>query len=432
MSRMAGWWLGGLAGLALVLLASETGFMFWSDKHLHDTTEAMESLTGSALRRILDIRSSLLELPNCFAANDVDNPLGCADGHLEAIDANVQELWRSPHDYGRLERLIGLESAMKTVHERRAVLHPELPASATAVTALLRSLAPAHDALDDLIRAYLHHLTERAASIRDERRRSELVEVLLTGVAVAVAFGTSVAGLRAMRRHNRFLQMKAEELEHFAGTVAHDVLGPLSAVGLTMPMIQERNPSDDQTQRLAERALGSVRRVRLLVYGLLEFARAGAQPTGGRAEIRATIADALSDLQREVDQASVSLETRIEEGNVACAPGVLLSIISNLVRNAVKYMGDPKVKLGERRVWVRARRIEERISFEIEDTGPGIPEALQDAVFEPYVRIARGVTPGLGLGLATVKRLVIAHGGAVGVRTTRKGGSLFWFELPAA
>jgi signal transduction histidine kinase len=71
------------------------------------------------------------------------------------------------------------------------------------------------------------------------------------------------------------------------------------------------------------------------------------------------------------------------------------------------------------------------VRLEVEDTGPGIPEGFEDAIFEPYVRAPGVAQPGLGLGLATVKRYAVAHGGAVGARRTEHG-SLVWFELPRA
>ena len=67
-----------------------------------------------------------------------------------------------------------------------------------------------------------------------------------------------------------------------------------------------------------------------------------------------------------------------------------------------------------------------------EDTGPGIPPALGQRIFEPYVRGPNTGTPGIGLGLATVKRLVESHGGTLGVRAGPTGGALFWFELDEA
>jgi signal transduction histidine kinase len=69
--------------------------------------------------------------------------------------------------------------------------------------------------------------------------------------------------------------------------------------------------------------------------------------------------------------------------------------------------------------------------FEVVDTGPGLPPGSEDRVFEPYCRLTEGDEQGLGLGLATVKRLVEGHGGHVGVKST-SGGCTFWFDLPLA
>jgi signal transduction histidine kinase len=70
------------------------------------------------------------------------------------------------------------------------------------------------------------------------------------------------------------------------------------------------------------------------------------------------------------------------------------------------------------------------VRFEVADTGPGLPPAFEKHAFEPYMRATTRV-PGLGLGLATVKRLVCAYGGHVGVARGEGGvGALFWFELP--
>src|SRR5256885_15977940 len=72
-----------------------------------------------------------------------------------------------------------------------------------------------------------------------------------------------------------------------------------------------------------------------------------------------------------------------------------------------------------------------RSLFEVEDTGPGIPPALGQRIFEPYFRGPNTGAPGIGLGLATVKRLVESHSGTLGVRAGAKGGRLFWVELDA-
>ena len=121
-------------------------------------------------------------------------------------------------------------------------------------------------------------------------------------------------------------------------------------------------------------------------------------------------------------------ELRIEETPdvaVACSPGVLLSVLGNLLRNGLKYLGDAET----REVLLRVRQRRGRVLFEVEDTGPGIPPSLGMRIFEPYIRGPNTGAPGIGLGLATVKRLVESHGGTLGVRSGARGGALFWFEL---
>jgi NtrC-family two-component system sensor histidine kinase KinB len=66
---------------------------------------------------------------------------------------------------------------------------------------------------------------------------------------------------------------------------------------------------------------------------------------------------------------------------------------------------------------------------EVADTGAGLTLDQQRRVFEPHVRfdVRR---PGLGLGLATARRLVESHHGSMGVRSRPGEGAVFWFELP--
>ena len=107
-----------------------------------------------------------------------------------------------------------------------------------------------------------------------------------------------------------------------------------------------------------------------------------------------------------------------------------MSVFGNVLGNAVKYIG--AAPAGARHVHVRVIEENGQVRVEVEDTGPGIAPDAQDAIFEPYVRGPNTTQPGLGLGLATVKRIVEAHGGAVGVRSIVGKGSCFWFELPRA
>lgn len=229
--------------------------------------------------------------------------------------------------------------------------------------------------------------------------------------------------------HTVVLEQRAAELEMFGERVGHDLLSPLSALTFCLGAFKRVSETDPKLQEALTRARACVARAQVMVHGLFEFARSGGQPEHGYAdlhEVLSQVADGVRALDGE-EPTEVTIEP-FDACTVACTSGVLTSILSNLLRNAAKYMRDSAVK----RITVRVREKGESIRVEVEDTGPGIPTALAHRVFEPYVR-AEGVTqPGLGLGLSTVKRLCEGHGGAVGVRSRLGEGALFWFTLPKA
>jgi signal transduction histidine kinase len=124
---------------------------------------------------------------------------------------------------------------------------------------------------------------------------------------------------------------------------------------------------------------------------------------------------------------AVAVELALPPGLlVACGAGRLTSIVSNLLRNSVKYVGDG----AGHHVTVRARPNGMFVRLEVEDDGPGLPPALVENVFQPYVRGAHTGKPGIGLGLATVKKVTEAHGGQVVVRSAPGKGCRFEIDLP--
>ncbi len=115
---------------------------------------------------------------------------------------------------------------------------------------------------------------------------------------------------------------------------------------------------------------------------------------------------------------------------VAVRQSLVLEAINALVENAVKYTpAHGHIRLG---VSLEARN---RIMVEVADSGPGVPEAERERIFEPFVRSdakRTGTTPGTGLGLAFVKTLLNRAGGEIQVDNSEWGGARFVMTLPAA
>lgn len=272
--------------------------------------------------------------------------------------------------------------------------------------------------------------------ILEARDHSRTLLILLDCLAGALALLATGLAARALGRTLARAEYRAtdaerrtSELDQFSGRVAHDLVGPISVAAMALQQTARQNADDERVVRMTARGLAALHRVRALVDGLLRFARAGARPEpDARTDVRQVAEELIDGLAPEADAARVDLLLdSVPDCTVACSPGVLMSLLGNLLRNSFKHMGTS----AERRVRLSIVPMAASVRFEIVDTGPGIPAELRPRIFEPYFRLPGTEAPGLGLGLATVERLVHAHGGTLGVGSGEgAAGSTFWFELP--
>ena len=293
------------------------------------------------------------------------------------------------------------------------------------------------DAIDDEADAIIADIQLNAARVREvaeliegERRSRALWVFGLDGISVALAITLAVLALKTLARQETMLRRRSEELEGFAGRVAHDLLNPISAAEMSLAATERGAAGNERMTTLAARGRRSLSRARALVDDLFAFAQAGARPVPGVSTTVTEVVEGVIEEQRgpAAERGITITVTPFDEPvAVRCASGVLASLLSNLLRNAIKHMGQSQ----RRQVQVRIAAHYDRVRFEVEDTGPGLPPELVKQAFDPYVRGTGTTEPGLGLGLATVRRLVDGHDGRYGVSSRPGEGALFWFELPA-
>jgi signal transduction histidine kinase len=296
-----------------------------------------------------------------------------------------------------------------------------------------RALAKAKqvtDSLDDSIRQLQlfnrDRVVEAAGNIARTWHRSLGTAAVATALLVLFGALTTWAVWRLVRQNTMLLQRRADELEAFGGRVAHDLLGPLSAVTLSLSLVRRQSGPD----QLLEQVRSAIQRLTMLVRDLYRYAQAGGSvDRRARANVGDTLSGVVEQLRPRAIERAVNIDVvpRLVTSSVVCAPGVLLSILSNLVDNAIKHLGDRR----EGHIVVHVDEQRDRVHIDVIDSGKGISPELLPHVFQPFVRGETAVS-GMGLGLATVKRLVEGHAGAVGVSSTPGQGSTFWVELPRA
>jgi heavy metal sensor kinase len=239
---------------------------------------------------------------------------------------------------------------------------------------------------------------------------------------LADTLNTMLAGLEAA-----FAQAK-----RFSADAAHELRTPLTALKGEMEVALRAARSPEEYRRVLRSGLEDVEHLIRLVEDLLLFSRSAAAlgPPPTRVELEPLVLEALEAGVRRAQGAGVTVRAdALEPAAVLGDAGALRRALGNLVDNAVKYTpAGGKVELsllageGQARIVVR-------------DTGIGIDPADAARIFDPFVRLdaARSRDAGgAGLGLALVRAIVDAHGGAIAVESTPGAGSRFTVRLPLA
>lgn len=272
------------------------------------------------------------------------------------------------------------------------------------------------------------------------------------GIALASA-GIVLAGLglwtflslrrrvAAAERHAAEAARNAEIASMTRG-LAHEIKNPLSTVALNAQLLREEildSPlADEERAGMARRVDTLAREAARLRDILSDFLRyAGRLQLDRRpCDVREVAAEIADFFMPQAEQAGVRFVVAPDTELVSADadPALLKQAVLNLLLNAVQAMQAlPEdrartLTLAVRHGEARAPRGTPPAVVEVSDSGPGIPEADREAIFEPYRTTKPG---GNGLGLATTRRIVEAHGGRVEALAAPEGGALFRITLPA-
>ena len=437
--------LAAIAALTLVFIGSSI-YANWRTLAIDSVAEELDNdalpdieHTSAASDALNKIEAAADDYPE-VAASQRDPAKREIQRALRTVDVELDAYLALPSVEGERVHLGDLRGSLSQVHEAVQGLFDEVdleagPARMEAAVRRTRvAVEQVTESLRQVMRFSMSEARARIAHISQIRRDASHAALVLGGFSLCLGGLAAFWVSRVLRRHDALarahailIERRADELERFAERVAHDLLSPLSALVFSLSAFQRPSESDPKLQHALTQARSCVARARAMVGGIFEFARAGARPEpGAHADVEEIVTQVAEEACAADARERPDVHVQVEGHAVAaCSPGVLTSVLTNLIQNAIKHTADAPGPIE-----VRVAPEGASVRIEVHDSGPGIPVDLRSVIFEPYVRGQGGTQAGLGLGLATVKRLCEAHGGSVGVRSAVGEGSQFWVVLP--
>ncbi len=315
--------------------------------------------------------------------------------------------------------------------ETEGAIPPSDGRGSEILTASLRSLLADSDSL---IAIAAREADADAQRLKSNSRRAFDLQLAAAAASRSSSSPLSVGRARTSppRARNPSTGAKASdlnaELDAFCGRgqVAHDQLSPPTPI-LGNAQLLARGVDPARSRELGTRIARTTTRLEKLIEGLLSLARTQSGAVGtGRADAAEVLAVLLNEMAERIEHLGAEVHISVEPTLVRCPPSLLSTVLQNQLDNALRYgrrQGEPA------RLSIEVRPADGWGRMRVSDEGPGIGDDARAQVFSPYFQENPG-RGGLGLGLATARRVVESFGGSITLSSEVNVGTTFEVLLP--
>jgi signal transduction histidine kinase len=253
------------------------------------------------------------------------------------------------------------------------------------------------------------------------------------GIALALLLGGMSLGivliLRDIKRDKKMADMQSEFVSH----VTHELKTPLTSINMFAETIfLDRAKSEETRKKYANIIMKESEVLKRKIDNILEYSVRKNETAKYRIKetnLTVLVMEVMDEMKYWLDINQFEVQTEIETDIFANVdPDAIKQALANIIGNAIKYSPVDK------NLVVRLKKNAEKIEFEVEDTGMGIPNDQLNLVFEKFYRIRsqeNDSTTGTGLGLSVTRDIVQAHGGKILVESEINKGSKFTIHLPS-
>lgn len=220
-----------------------------------------------------------------------------------------------------------------------------------------------------------------------------------------------------------------EKLKNFIYTVSHDLRTPLISIKGFSDLLEDEfgDGLGSEGKDYLNRIQSGVEKINNFLNDLLLLSRIGRKKVPKReVKLENLIDDIREDLSAQIEEVGAKIDVEKDLPEFYFEKKRLEQLVSNLVSNAIKFMGDqdnPRVRIGaedKNSNWV----------FWVEDNGIGIEAGNRENVFDIFFQEERVDEKGTGVGLSIAKRIVENYNGKIWVESEKERGSTFYVEFP--
>ncbi len=219
----------------------------------------------------------------------------------------------------------------------------------------------------------------------------------------------------------------------FLANMSHEIRTPMNGILGFADLLKEPGLTGDEQQKYLRIIEKSGERMLQIIQDIIDISKIESgqvQVVLSETNVNELIEFIYAFFKPEAELKGLSMNIEpglpLEEAIIFTDRGKLDAVLTNLVKNALKYCQEGSIYCGY-------RKNGELLEFFVKDTGPGISSEKQEAIFERFIQVDlsdKKITQGAGLGLAISKAFVTLLEGRIWLKSEPGKGSDFWFSIP--
>jgi len=299
---------------------------------------------------------------------------------------------------------------------------------------MLGALSPVMNAKGEVVSTL--HVEETFDSFLKKARDHIYFNLLISAIFILVIGGLMFFSVRTLLARQQKLVIQKQEIEamrkELLANVSHDLRTPLASIQGYVETLLLKNGqiAESERRQYLETTLKSTEKLRTLVDELFELSRLESKERKLQLEVfnwKELTHDVVNHFKVHAADKNITIHLEMEDNVPSVKADIALidRVMQNLLGNAINYCDSSD------EIFIRLKTKGQSVQFEIEDTGPGIPQTELSHLFDRFRR-GKTLRSGTGLGLAIVKSALELHGSQCLVESAEGKGTTFRFSLTIA